>query len=1016
MQQPQWIKDLKAGKSNATQPNKVAEQFTVLRRTPTQTVNPQIRPMSSGEMSSGTLPRSQMQVELQKANNIPQPMSRLTGAGVDGQVQPNKMTGQVHEGEGVINANAMQNLSPDEFNAFSKALETGALDKNTFRQAIGLQPVAGYSLGGIVQSFGDKLKSVGDKIAEPFKRPEERRATVEPITVTPTVRTQAQTTPQTIETPTPIASSIVANPNPKLSSAVAAPKVENVTFQNAPSQAPAQVTPVATPTPRTASTPATPTPLSVVNAPAPNDRSTYYNDLFTNATGKDYRGTAAMAQENYDNSTMQRSGAAQAAAAAATAQELNQAGVSAAGKASQNAELARTQSASSDNLRSNLANQFTNNLSTFSNIDISQRQQGMNEKQKAIDNTRYDQEAAIAAEQTAYDRTQDAIKNARLDKADATAIKTTAQTDMENRLGMLFNSGSTLQAAQSDSTLQNLVKSYLGESATPEQVANEISMMYNSATNNNRDTFISDVEKYLGDAIDNKKPLEEVLNDQNIRRKVAGYLGPNATPEDINKEISTRFNELNMPDYMRIFNNFSENWVSDDIKKVPGWDTDLQQTIQYLNTKGIMNADGSIKEGAVFDWPWEDPDTMFKYQDWNGNAASGGTYDQAQEIKLDGNGTKYANSSGSAVTMADANGKWNSLSSVDRSSFIKDGKMDTAAFLAKYFPTTKDSSGNTVALTTRADFTNKVISDPTYLDTIGDVLEEFQSSGKYPGDPLNKTADTPNAGDPVPKDYYIYYDANGDAQVANKSENNKLAYIYQQLNDKYNKTSIPFTAGQFQEYWKDGKDWRIGGDGTILNIDNPGQNIPSTELPGVKALADWDPVSTNALDASTISSLSKLSAKERSENDLYAEMPSGWGEFFLDSINTPVFTNNKKKAYTADGTKWVDSNIGKLYLSSNGVTYQIVGSNYDSGEAHVLLRDLSNNDIVKHNLKTNDNYNVVGNLSNGKYGNVMDAVSKTMEEDKNPETLKALQYTEPMGEYGPMTEGVTAHLKTSITQ
>jgi hypothetical protein len=1005
--QPQWIKDFKAGKIGAgtNQPGtqQVKEQFTVIRKTPV-VQRPIMRPMSSGDgMSWEPLQRPEIsQQQPSPAQPIPQPLSapsRLTGAGVDGQVQPNKMTGQVHEGEGVINANAMQSLTPEEFAAFSKALETGALDKNTFRKSIALQPITGYATGGIVKKlFNSNLTSQNDRgAAEDIAKASQPQSISAPppapLTATPTIRKPAAPAPE----PTPIAPIQMESAKPS-----AAPVAQTITAASVPKSPTtpkplsAQVTPVtpisvetqapaqeqtvtAAPTIRQPST--SPTPLQVQTVTP--DKQTNYEQLFTNTTGQNYQKSAAQAQEGYDNSQLQRGGAAQAAAAAAAAQELNQAGVGAAGKATQSAELARTQNAAMDNLRSNLSNQFTGNMSTFNNIDIAQRQQGMNETQKAIDNKRYDEEKFLAnnryadetaynrnitADTTKYNREQDAIRNARLDKTNQTAEQTANQSNMENRLGMLFNSGSTLASAQTDSTLQSLVKTYLGENATPEQIANEIAMMYSSATTNNLDTFNANSEKFIGAAIDNKKPLEEILNDQNIRRNISGKLGPNATPEQINKEISDIYTELNKSDAERIFDNFSENWVSNDIKQVPGWDTDLKQTISDLYLKGVVDADGNIKEGAVFDWPWEDPDTMFKYKDWNGNSTSGGTYDQTQAVKVDGNGTTYVNAEGKAVTMADTNKVWNTLSSSDRSLFIKDGAMDTAAFMKKYFPTTKDASGNTVSVTTRDDFTSKVISDDDYLDTVNKTLNEFQSGGVYPGTPGD--AKTPNAGLPIPSGSFIYYDANGDAQVTGKSDSNKLAYIYQQLSDKYNKGNS-LTSGQFSEYWGDGKKWRIADDGTILNIDKPGEDVKAPELPGIKKLDTWDQYSSNNFDEATVSSLSKLSTEDRAKNPLFVATNSGWGEFFIDDINSPLFTNNKTKRLSDEGIDWIKSNLGKLYRSSDGNVYQILGNNNDNGEAHLLMRDMKTGDVVKQNLKTGDNYTKVGTITSGQYGNFL---------------------------------------------
>ena len=75
----------------------------------------------------------------------------------DGTVKPQKMAGEVHQGEGVVPANAMQNLSPEEFWAFVQANQQGKLDKNEFRKAIGLPPMQQYYAGTYSAGDGYKL-------------------------------------------------------------------------------------------------------------------------------------------------------------------------------------------------------------------------------------------------------------------------------------------------------------------------------------------------------------------------------------------------------------------------------------------------------------------------------------------------------------------------------------------------------------------------------------------------------------------------------------------------------------------------------------------------------------------------------------------------------------------------------------------------------------------------------------------------------------------------------------------
>lgn len=76
-------------------------------------------------------------------------MGMNTGSGVDGQVQPGKMVDiQVHEGEGIVPNNAMQGITDEEFKGLIETLSTGNIDKNKFREAIGMSTVSEYQTGG----------------------------------------------------------------------------------------------------------------------------------------------------------------------------------------------------------------------------------------------------------------------------------------------------------------------------------------------------------------------------------------------------------------------------------------------------------------------------------------------------------------------------------------------------------------------------------------------------------------------------------------------------------------------------------------------------------------------------------------------------------------------------------------------------------------------------------------------------------------------------------------------------
>lgn len=131
---PDWIKSAISEREDG-----VPQQVTIVRRTSPQAqaqMQPQ-QPAYGGMSSVDSEPIS----------------AGKSGAGVDGVVQPGKMVdAQLHEGEGIVEANAMQNLTDDEFKQFRSVLASGKLNKNMFRQAINMPTVGEYATGGVVRN------------------------------------------------------------------------------------------------------------------------------------------------------------------------------------------------------------------------------------------------------------------------------------------------------------------------------------------------------------------------------------------------------------------------------------------------------------------------------------------------------------------------------------------------------------------------------------------------------------------------------------------------------------------------------------------------------------------------------------------------------------------------------------------------------------------------------------------------------------------------------------------------
>jgi hypothetical protein len=886
MAQPQWVKDYMAGKVGShpqAGQNKVREQFTVVRRYP-----------AGGERQNTSLPPSPMQSPIQPLqgsapvfnnNRIPAPMSapsRMTGNGVDGIPQPSKMAGQVHESEGVLSANAMQNLAPDEFTAFSSALESGSLDKNAFRQAIGMPPVRGYQSGGIVEEERANSTPIGNQTAAP---------SMAPLTTAPT----AQSTPKSVITPLSSLNVHASKPVTSTSTPVNNTQTQNQTATTIPVQPKIpSIEPLKVSIPKQQTQPQQViTPMSALNA-----------------------------QTAYENKLLTGQGAAQAAADAATQQTLAQQNASQARSTNVMAELNRTQENANDELRSNLTQQNVNNLVTFQNLDLNTNQ-----------------------------RNEQVLKN------------------VQNRLSTLFIGGSSLEKAKTDQTLRDAVKSYLGQNASEIDIDNEIALQYNGQAEANKSTFATNSETLIGDAIDTNKTIDQIVNDPSIRRNIGGFLGPNATEDQITTEIKARYDQIKKPDVDRIFDNMVNNgWVDSDVMNVKGWEDDLKQTIRDLRMKGILDKDGNIKDGASVEWPWDAPDTYFKYNDWNGNAAAGGKYDQTAVIALTGNGTDYKTADGKAVTMADANKVWDSLSPLEQEEFFKDGKPDIESFLKKYFKTSKNKNGDSSFITDKESFDQDVIDDPDYLSGITALADEWVSAASYPDDP---DAFGESAGKPLSTAQFLYYDDNGEAQVTGKSDP-KLAYIWQQLSDKYNNGDL-LTADQFAAKWQEGKPWRIGSDGTIKNIDTPNKEVDSGEREYIQALSNWDKTSTKQIDTNIVSALKNISEEDMLKNtDIFAN-----GTISADS---PYETYNKKKytgSYLLEETDnyagnsisnqlrtWVTDNKGKFYRTKGGVTYQILGYEVDGGD-NVVLRDVNTNKIIEWG--SNGKPTVVGDATDTKF-------------------------------------------------
>jgi hypothetical protein len=129
MQRPKYYEDIKKTRSRQTIP----DQITIISA---GRGNVPMSPMMRGESSN-------MSPTTSDSNN-----SNYTGSGYDEVVQPLKRTGDVHEGEYVIDAETTQAIDPQVLSALVDKARTGNLDNNALRRIVGMDERQGFATGG----------------------------------------------------------------------------------------------------------------------------------------------------------------------------------------------------------------------------------------------------------------------------------------------------------------------------------------------------------------------------------------------------------------------------------------------------------------------------------------------------------------------------------------------------------------------------------------------------------------------------------------------------------------------------------------------------------------------------------------------------------------------------------------------------------------------------------------------------------------------------------------------------
>ena len=853
MNQPSWIKDMKKGKV-------IPDQITVTGRA--KSIPPDSLPMGMFSQNGGEGPPPPPQRQnTQLPMGVSPQGSRLTGTGVDGSLQPQKMAGQAHEGEGILSANAMQNFTPQEFESFSRALEGGVIDKNLFLQSIGEPAVKEYASGGIVGE-------------EPFK----------PIADLPT-------------------GGIIGAAN----------------TQATPQSAPAEtgIKPISTAEPSTASTATKTTlPTSTLSGVATsripglnaNDSTTVMSNARNRASGKAFEPMDVQATE-----MLAKAGRNMQSTAANTVQRAGLNGQGAANEVVRNVD---------QSLMSNLTNDLLNRQ-----IKKDEMMTGGAKDLITIGN-------AINA-----------------NKASA--------TDTTSRISQIISSGAGKAAVIGDMQLRSDIANTLGVPLNDAAVDTELNMLYDANVATNNKQFGSTANDLMKGMVDDGATIDQVLADDRIRRNTALNMG--LDPDDLNNKtaidgkINTWFKDLSTNEVDKTVNDYIDSGLLDeDFTKVDGWREDLTNTIQdMMNNSDWDYETNAPKEGSGM--PWDNPNTYFKYNDWNGNEIGTENYTVDGEITIEGNGTKFINKAGGAVTNTEATAVWNTLNSSDRTKYFKSGEMDVEQFLKDNFRVTTGPDGKQLPVTTKDDYFD-MISDPEYSGKINTFLEMWNDTSMETND--NEETGT---GETASITQYTYYDESGNPQVTEKI--NGLGFIYQQLSDKFlgNGELLDESKGQFSQYWNNGKGWIVNKDGVITNLDSQGVNTEAITTaqkalePLLAATRSGKAGTQTTLrngDTATATPTSGVKTIDVTNTLLESDakaIVAAWdtldpsikatGDFILETKPTNYHYDaglSSEYHLTSDMRDWIDDNIGRLYLSkTDGRIYQVAGANLKASRGSV---------------------------------------------------------------------------------
>lgn len=945
----------------------VPQQRTVARRMPASAPQPQDHQQSMySQAPAGAFSAPPQQPQ--------RPAGSFTGAGVDGSVQPNKFAGMVHEGEAVIPANAAQAIPPHLFSAFVDSAAKGTLDLNHLAAAVGQQPMPGYAggtysagtenpnnqVGAIagtldfsggtpsgISASAPQRQSVSSSPVDFYKRANDRIKSSVGLDTTPAEKPPVYN-PQVVNAPSfdKPAGALRQAPLAPIQQPVAQQQTVSSVTPSAATKLQQQPT-VGTIQDRTGyhpvlsvdgtqewvkdEAPATETPAeTTTTTPTASPTGTLATDNVRRGmqlTAQQMEGMSDSDKRIMNNALLNMDATAAAQIQAQASRISSDPNLSDAGKRTAIAALYRDASSNRSNTVGTLSVAAAERAGTAAQNAISTGQQVRT----------YEDVTLPQAQQN-------------LQQGDIT-MKDSLSNQINDRINMLMTqTGATADTIKSDPVLQKLVGQYYGEGATPEAIAGEVGNRVTAWRENSLPNFYSNssalFEEFQGQGYDEAAVASNARVKDLYRNILTGELGRQPTDAEIDAKIKGEWADYNKNDVdvqveSMVESGYLDDFVTYDAKtgkmteKVPGIINDLKAVVKDLALQGVaIDPDTGLPEdGAVFDWPWDDPKTYFKYNDWNGGEVTSGMSLGIDPVKK-ADGTLYTDSNGMPVTNAAATSKWNEMWKLNSTEmeglFDENGKIDTERAMKFLFPTATREDGSPVSFMTADEFLTNMTENEDYAKNVDNQIELYSDMSKVSKD----FADSDEAymgmeglsfAEAFPGQFK-YYDENGQLQVKDKFTG-ELAYIHYQLSEKYNKGE-PLTAARFNDYWKNGEGWTVAEDGTITNIDNRGVNVNLDKAVSSVKISDGK-VAVDATGKPT-ATIPADQAKTLSINwdKVPATMKASGDPGKLESMDALDYRGNRWQL-TGEASNWMAANAGKIYKANNGRLYIVSGQSHD---------------------------------------------------------------------------------------